>query len=291
MPKICIVADIHHGADTATKKGTAAARLMDKFAAFCDAEVPDAVIDLGDRISDVDHDTDLVLEREVQAMFAPIDQPVHHICGNHDRDHISIAENEQILGQRLVNETIDLDGWTVVLFRADAKVQRQPDGARSFAMPEADLLWLAGVMATATQPLAIFSHVPLSGHDQTGNYYFQNKPEFSRYPNTDRIRAVIESARVPVICFSGHVHWNTLTTVKGVPYITLQSLTETFTTHPDPSGAMAVLDLGIDEIALDVRGLDAFHVRLPLQQVARRWLTPLPATSRDPEATMGLAEE
>lgn len=291
MPKICIVADIHHGTDTTTKKGTAAARLMAEFAVFCDAEAPDMVIDLGDRISDVDHDTDLVLEHEAKAMFTPIVQPVHHICGNHDRDYITVAENEQILRQSLANETIDLDGWTVVLFRADAKVHRDPDGIRSFTMPEADLVWLADVIANATKPLAIFSHVPLSGHDQTGNYYFQNKPEFSRYPNTECIRAAIESARVPVISFSGHVHWNTLTTIKGVPYVTIQSLTETFTTHPEPSGAMAVLELGSDEIALDVRGLDAFRLRLPVQQMARRWLTPLPAPSRHPETTKRLAEE
>lgn len=291
MPKICIVTDVHHGADTTTKKGSAAGRLMDGFVAFCADQAPDIALDLGDRISDVDHDTDLALEREAAAMFAPITQPVHHICGNHDRDFISVAENAEILGQSLANETIDLDGWTLVLFRADAKIHRPADGPRGFALPEADLVWLAGVVATAAQPLAIFTHVPLSGHDQTGNYYFQNNPEFSRYPDTARIRSVIESARVPVACFSGHVHWNTLTTVHGIPYFTIQSLTETFTTHPEPAGAMAVLDLGPDEITLDVRGLDAFQARVPVAQMARRWVAALPPFSRHREIAARLAEE
>lgn len=277
MPRICLVADIHHGADTTTKRGTAAARLMQDFAAFCAAEDPDLVIDLGDRISDVDHDADLVLEREVGAMFAPITQPLHHLCGNHDRDFLSVAENEEILGQSLQNETVELDGWTLALFRADAKTHSAADGSRRFSMPEADLRWLADVIAGATQPLVIFSHVPLSGHDQTGNYYFQNNPESSRYGDTGRIRTVLESALVQVVCVSGHVHWNTLTTINGIPYFTVQSLTETFTTHPEPAGAMAVLELGTDEIALDVRGLDAFHARLPVQRPARRWLAPLPS--------------
>lgn len=291
MPKICIVTDIHHGTDTTTKKGSAAAKLMAEFHAFVDAEAPDLVLDLGDRISDVDHDTDLRLETEAAAMFAQITQPVHHVCGNHDRDFLTVAENENILGQSLANETIDLDGWTLALFRADAKIHRGADGARGFAMPEADLVWLAGVVATATQPLAIFTHVPLSGHDQTGNYYFQNNPEFSRYPGSDRLRAVIESARVPVACFSGHVHWNTLTTIHGVPYFTIQSLTETFTTHPEPAGAMAVLELGPKEIALDVRGRDAFQVRMPLAQTGRRWVAALPPFSKHREIAARLADE
>ena len=291
MPKICIVTDIHHGSDTTTKKGTAATRLMEEFATFCADQAPDLVLDLGDRISDVDHDTDLALEREAAAMFAPIQQPVHHICGNHDRDYISVAENAEILGQSLVNETLELDGWTLVLFRADAKIHRNADGSRGFAMPEADLVWLAGVVATATQPLAVFTHVPLSGHDQTGNYYFQNNPDFSRYPHSERIRAVLEGARVPVACFSGHVHWNTLTTVHGIPYFTIQSLTETFTTHPAPAGAMAVLELGSDEIALYVHGLDRFQARMPVAQTGRRWVAALPPFSRHREIAARLANE
>lgn len=291
MPKICIVADIHHGADQVTKKGTAAARLMKDFARLCAVEEPDAVLDLGDRISDVDHDRDLVLEREAKAMFEPIAQPIYHICGNHDRDFLSVAENEEILGQTLVNETLDLGGWTLVLFRADAKIHRNADGTRGFALPESDLLWLAGILARATQPLAIFSHVPLSGHDQTGNYYFQENPAFSRYPETARVRDVLANATVPVFCFSGHVHWNTLTTVNGIPYATVQSLTETFTTHPEPCGAMTVLTLGTDEVSWTVQGLDRFTATLPVAQTARRWVTPLPPFSRHREIAKRLSEE
>ena len=279
MPKICIVTDIHHGADQVTKKGTAAARLMAKFAAFCADEAPDLVLDLGDRISDVDRDSDLGLERDAAGMFAPIMQPVHHFCGNHDRDHLSVQDNEQILSTPLRNETLDIGGWTLVLFRADARLHR--DGHElSFALPESDLLWLAGVVSTATQPLAIFSHVPLSGHDQTGNYYFQNNPGYAHYPETPRIRAVLAMARVPVVCMAGHVHWNALTTVDGIPHLTQQSLTETFTTHPQPAGAMGVLDLGERDINWTVHGLDPVQMRLSVEPAGRRWITPLPPVAR-----------
>ena len=61
--RLAIVADIHHGEDHYTKKGSAALPLMGEFARFVRDARPDAVIDLGDRISDVSRDTDLRLER------------------------------------------------------------------------------------------------------------------------------------------------------------------------------------------------------------------------------------
>ena len=147
MPKTCVIADIHHGAPSCTKNGPAAAALMERFAAFVEARSPDLVVDLGDRISDVDRDTDLRLAREAAAMFAPLSAPLKHICGNHDLDHLTVAENEEILGQSLSNETVPLDGWTAVIWRPDARIHR-PGG---FVLPEADFLWLAGVLAAAAR--------------------------------------------------------------------------------------------------------------------------------------------
>ena len=49
---------------------------------------------------------------------------------------------------------------------------------------------------------------------------------------------------VPVVWLAGHVHWNTVTLVDGIPHVTLQSLTETFTTHPEPAAAWGLLELG-----------------------------------------------
>lgn len=277
--RLCLVADIHHGEDGFTKKGSTALPLLAEFASFANETKPDAVIDLGDRISDVDKQTDERLEREVMDGFRAVEAPVFHICGNHDRDNLSVADNEEILGQSLSNQTVDLGDWTVVLWRADSKIHR-PGG---FVLTEADLLWLAGVVRTATKPLAIFSHVPVSGHAQDGNYYFERNPGASTYPGgAERVRAVLASARVPVACFSGHVHWNTLTMVNAQPHLTLQSLTETFTTHPEPAGSYALLELN-DHIDWKVFGKDSFSARLNAAETARRWVTPLPPFHEHPE--------
>jgi hypothetical protein len=276
--RIAIIADIHHGEDHFTKKGSAALGLLDEFRRFVAEARPDLVVDLGDRISDRDHDTDLVLEREVAEALKPIETPLHHICGNHDRDHISVAENEAILGQSLAHQTIDVGGWRLVLWRADALIRR-PGG---FVLTEADLLWLAGVVRAADRPLAIMSHVPISGHSQIGNYYFERNPGSSTYPGAERARAVLRAATVPVVWVSGHVHWNTLTLVDGIPHITLQSLTESFTTHPAPAAAWSLLELD-QSIQLKVFGLDPFEARLDTATTARRWITPLQPFHEHPE--------
>jgi Icc-related predicted phosphoesterase len=280
--RIALIADIHHGTDRFTKKGTAALGLLDDFTAWANAAAPDLVIDLGDRITDRDRDHDIALETQVAEAFRAVNVPVFHICGNHDRDFLSVEDNEAIFGQPLANATADIGGWRIVLWRADSRIRRaHADGMTGFVLPEADLLWLARVIREADRPLAIFSHVPVSGHAQTGNYYFERNPNSSTYPLGERIRATLRAATVPVVCVAGHVHWNTLTTVDGIPHFTLQSLTEAFTTHPEPAAAWAMLELD-DHIAWQVHGRDPFVARLVA--TTRRWVTPLPPFADLPES-------
>lgn len=276
--RLAFVADIHHGENSFTKVGAQALPLMAEFRRFVAETKPDAVIDLGDRISDRDAETDLRLEREVAEAFAPIAAPRFHLCGNHDRDHLSVAENETILGQPLGHRTVDLGGWRLVFWAADSRIQR-PGG---FTLREADLLWLAATVNAADRPLAIMSHVPVSGHAQTGNYYFERNPELSTYPGAERARAVLRQARVPVVCLSGHVHWNTLTTVDGIPHLTLQSLTESFTTMLEAAGAWGLLELDA-AVSWTVFGKDPFSARIDAHETLRRWMTPLQPFRDHPE--------
>lgn len=280
MPlRLAIVADIHHGAPSHTKRGDAAAGLMADFAAFVRDSGAHHVIDLGDRISDIDHATDLRLEREVAEMFRPVAAPVWHLNGNHDRDHLSVAENEEIHGQSLGHEVHDIEGWRILLWRADSRIHRS--GAHpGFQLPEADLLWLAAQMQAADRPVLVCSHVPVSGHSQIGNYYFERNAGHSTYPQADRARAALAMARVPVVCLSGHVHWNTVTTVNGIPHLTQQSLTESFTTAGAPAGAMGLLELDGDRLSWQVAGADPFDFATRVQ--SRRWTPVLPPFDQIP---------
>ncbi|MGM0583805.1 MAG: metallophosphoesterase family protein [Pseudomonadota bacterium] len=271
MIRIAIVTDIHHGAASHTKRGDTALRLLADFVARANAEGPDIVLELGDRISDVDPETDPGLEREVASVLAGLTAPLHSLCGNHDRDHLSVAQNAEILGQTLESEVLDLGDWQLALWRADAKIHRDPPRP-GFDLPEADLLWLSQMAQAARKPTLVASHVPLSGHSQIGNYYFQRNPQLSTYPQHERALAVLSQAHVPVACVAGHVHWNTVTTVDGIPHLTQQSLTESFTTAGEPAGAWGMIELG-EQLHWKVRGDDPFEARLT--PTVQRWSPPL----------------
>lgn len=276
--RIAIVADIHHGAPSLTKRGDAALDLMEAFARFADDARPDLVLDLGDRISDIgrDRDRDLELEEEVADAFRLIETPICHINGNHDREHLGVEDNERILGQALGHQTIDIGGWRIVVWRADTRIHRGPQ-AGSFQLPEADLLWLSRTIRNADRPMLIASHVPVSGHSQVGNYYFENNPGVSTYPQADRARAMVEQSRHPVVFLSGHVHWNTVTPVNGTVHLTQQSLTESFTTDGEPAGAMGLIELG-DTVNWRVVGRDPMS--FSFRPTAARWTPPVPPFHR-----------
>lgn len=270
--RIAIVTDIHHGTDFHSKRSASALRLMQDFRAFCADAKPDLVIDLGDRITDSDRETDLRLEADVAEAFRPIAAPQRHICGNHDRDFLTLADNEAIFGSAMGHGTLDVGDWTLVFFAPDTTLHK-PDG---FRMGESDLLWLHGVVSQATRPLAIFSHAPMSGRDMTGSYYFANNQHISTYGDAlPAVHDILARARVPVTWISGHVHWNSFTLVNAIPHFTVQSLIESSTTWPEPAGAFAMLELS-DQISLEVFGLDAASFRIPAAQTMRRWAPVVP---------------
>lgn len=277
--RLAIVADIHHGRPSTAKRGDRALPLMADFATFVREAEVSHVLDLGDRISDENHETDLVLQSEVAEAFRAVSAPTWHINGNHDREYLSIDDNEKILGQSLRHEVHDLGDWRIVLWRADSKIRREPD-RRGFVLTEYDLVWLARTMQAADRPCLVVSHVPVSGHSQIGNYYFQNNPGSSVYPMADRARAALALARVPVVCLSGHVHWNTATTINGITHLTQQSLTESFTTGGEAAGAMGVIELG-ETVRWDVAGDDPFS--FGFRPTARRWTPPMPDFRDHPE--------
>lgn len=279
--RLAIVADIHHGAPSNTKRGDCAPQLMADFARFVKDTGATHVIDLGDRISDIDHATDLRLEAEVAEMFRAVEVPVSHINGNHDREYLSVAENERILGQSLRNEVLDLGGWRILLWRADTHIHREDTGS-SFQLPETDFLWLSAQLQTADRPVLLCSHVPVSGHGQVGHYYFENTPHISTYPQADRVRQALATAKVPVVALSGHVHWNTLTNVNSTIHLTQQSLTEGFTTSGEPAAAMGLLELSDDKVTWEVHGRDPF--RFEFTPRVERWTPPMPRFTADPGA-------
>jgi hypothetical protein len=259
--RLAVVGDIHHGPPTRTKRGDRALPLLDGFLAAVRRDKPDLVVDLGDRISDVDPQTDRRLMREVGEAFSGLGVPRVHLLGNHDMHFIDRAANEEALGGSLAHEVREIGPWRIVVFQPTVAIDRET-GFNPIA--EADLAWLADKLALSASPTLVLSHGPVSGHLMTGNYYFEGRHAFSTYPNADAVRAILDRTPAPLAWLSGHVHWNSLMQVDGIPHMTVQSLTESFTSGGEAAGAFSSLTLSADGIELAVAGADPFQLRLAL---------------------------
>ena len=287
--RLALVADIHHGADKLTKRGSAALSLLDQFLDFAAGSGADLIVDLGDRISDINRETDLKLLSEVAGRFATCNLRRAHLHGNHDVAFLSGEENAATLGIGAGHSSLDLKGFHLVFWQPDARIP-YPE---PFRIQPADLDWLAADLAATRLPTIVFSHVPLSGASMVGNYWFANSPDHGGYPNAAEARRIIAAHYHVILCVAGHVHWNTLHRVEAIPHITVQSLTESFTTGGEPAAAWATLEIG-DDIRWRTFGRDPIEVTLALRQPGERWPEPLPnvrvrmAAARRPGGLQGI---
>jgi predicted phosphodiesterase len=268
--RVALIADIHHGEDSGTKLGTAALPLLARFREFVAEAGPDLVIELGDRINDVDPETDRRLTRDVVQAFAPMNTRRAHLLGNHDNHALARAEAEAAMGVSFASWSCDIEGHHFVFWNAETCLL----GRDGFELPEADLAWLAEDLACTDMPTIVSTHVPLDSGSMIGNYYFESRYRgFAHYRNGDRAREILERSGKVVLCLAGHAHWNALNTIDGIPYVTVQSLTESFTTPGRACGAFGLLE--IDEaIDISILGLDPVRLRLPLRRLGSHWHSP-----------------
>lgn len=270
--KIAIVTDIHHGPQSHNKATdwNGMARLAE-FVAHAEAAGADLLLDLGDHISDVDNSTDRRSAADVAAALAAFPGPRVHVLGNHDVVNLSVAENEAIFGQSLQSRVVDLGDIRLIAWQPGVKITM----GEGFAPAASGLPWLVEALDADERPAIIATHVPLSGHSQIGNYYFENNPAYSTYPDHAAVRRAVEATGRAAMWLSGHVHWNTVTTVGGVQHVTVQSLSERFTTMPETAAAFATLTIRDGSAEIDVLGNDPFFARLPFRRSGDRpWLAP-----------------
>jgi calcineurin-like phosphoesterase family protein len=278
--KIAIITDIHHGPQSHTKE--AGWDGLPHLRHFIDRAIErdvDLVLDLGDHISDTDHDADIRAATELADIFKTFPGKRVHILGNHDVNNLSITENEEIFGQSMASSIHDLGEIRMIAWQPDVKIEM----GTGFSNAELHLEWLVDALNADERPAIIATHVPLSGHSQNGNYYFERNAHYSSYPDHAVVRRAVEATGKAAMWLSGHVHWNTVTNVGNVQHVTIQSLSERFTTMPMTAAAFADLEIRDGQFTIDVHGNDPFHARLPFRKSGDRpWLAPMqPFTESD----------
>jgi Icc protein len=277
--RLALVTDIHHGEDKLTKRGANALELLDSFLSFAGDWGADMIVELGDRISDVNKETDFQLLSEVASRFEGLNTLHNHLHGNHDVAFLEESLNSKTFSQPNSSFSVEMKGWRLIFWQADTFIP----WPETFQIQQSDLQWLESELQKSNIPTIIFTHVPISSGSMQSNYWFQNNPEIGGYPNASEAREIIENSGHVVLCVSGHVHWNSLNQVNAIPHITLQSLTESFTSEGDAAGAWATLEIH-KEISWRVYGNDPIEFRLPLRKPGHKWATPLPKFKKNQSA-------
>ncbi len=268
---LALVTDIHNGRRSLTKLGPMAVPLLEGFVEFVATEPPDLVIELGDRVTDTSYEADRSALEEVAEVFAALTTPRVHLLGNHDLVHLSVDDNRQCLGQNFESTSFDIKGWHLVLWQADVRM----DAEHEPAVTDDDLAWLESDLAATDLPAIVLSHVPTDGASMTGNYYFQDNPQYATYRNVGAAQRIVSEAGNVALCVAGHVHWNNISRIDGVPYVSLQSLTESFTTQGDASNGWTTMELD-HQLRWCGHGRDPIEVVVNLGGPDRRWTPPLP---------------
>jgi len=226
-----------------------------------DVERPDLVVNLGDVVEDESPEQDLERYREFLSAVSALSAPLLHVAGNHDQIHLTPDDLRSLwshTGPLHYSRSFG-EATFVVLNTLETK-----DVA--VRLPAEQLAWLERELARASRPVVVLMHHPSSEQDLTGNRWFAKAPHICRLAERRELRRVIEASGKVVAVFNGHAHWNHLDVIRGIPYVTLQSLIENLDTDAPgrPAAAFAVCDLDAHRLQVRIEGAESARYQFEL---------------------------
>lgn len=223
---------------------------------------PDLIINLGDVIEDESAAQDRERYARFVSLLREAGKPVLHVAGNHDTINLSCAELCELWGTESdVTYSRDVDGVHFAVLRT---IEHRDE---RIELPEEQIRWLEQDLAATSLPSIVLMHHPASEMRLEGNRWFEKRPHLCRVVERRAIRHVIQQSGKVLAVFNGHVHWNHLDIIAGIPYVTLQSLIENL--DDDAPGraaaAYAVCDLDDRRLVVTVYGAEQLRYQLELR--------------------------
>ena len=278
--RLALVTDIHAGVERSNVRSGQAIALLDGVVQEANARAADLLVTLGDNVNATSPEHDRHWLAEVKQSLSRCTAPAVPLFGNNEYKFLDADEAADALGCSAASEVRKLGGWTLLFWRPSCSLSLE-EGPRLTA---ADLAWLESALAAASYPAVLFLHAPIDAHSMVGNLYFENRPDLARYANAAAARRVLEASGKVVLVLAGHVHWNAASTINGIHYRTLASLTDTFQSAEaaPPSGTWALLELAGDgRMSLEVFGREPMSWSAPANAEGARWRNPLPREAFD----------
>jgi 3',5'-cyclic AMP phosphodiesterase CpdA len=258
---LALITDLHFGPEARfggkLRKLTAHARaLTQAFVERMNAVVhPDLVVNLGDDIEDESPEADRARYADAVGVLRGCRAELVNVAGNHDTIHLGAGDLLEAWGRDRGGElysSFDRGGCHFVVLHTRERKDHD------VSVGEAQLAWLAEDLAAHPAPTVVLMHHSAADQDLRGNRWFEGSPHLCLVRERRKVRALLEQHGDVRAVFNGHLHWNHLDLIGGLPYVTLQSLVENL--DDDAPGraaaAHAVVRLSKSRVVVEIEGAE-----------------------------------
>ena len=265
------ISDLHFGPEARhlgklRKLTASAAELTRAFVTrMNDVVRPDLIVNLGDDIEDEGLDADRARYHECLTLLRQARAPLANVAGNHDTIHLKARDLLEAWradgrpgspapegdGPEL-HYAFDRGGFHFVVLHTHEKKDVE------ITLGRRQLEWLTSDLASTRLPTVVLMHHSAAEQELRGNRWFEGRPELCLVKERAELRAIVHGAGKVVMVLNGHLHWNHLDVIDGIPYVTLQSLIENL--DDDAPGraaaAHAVVRLTPERVVIEVEGAE-----------------------------------
>lgn len=215
---------------------------------------PDLLVNLGDDIEDESREADLARYGECQAILRTAKAPLVNVAGNHDTINLT-RDDLNRFWQREGNLHYSFDhdsGWHFTVLHT---FERKDVDVR---IPRAQLEWIAEDLRQTARPTIVLMHHSASEQDLDDSRWFLGHANIALVAERADLRKILEESGKVRAVFNGHLHRNHLDVIRGIPYVTMQSLIENLDDDAPgrPAAAHAVVRLSSERMVVRVRGND-----------------------------------
>lgn len=259
MLTLGVVTDMHFGPKASfggklRKLSHLAPALLGRVASRMRDELePDVLVNLGDVIEDADHAADARAYGHAMEVLRSANLELVHVAGNHDRKNLSPAELRSLWGDAgdgPLYRSFDRAGFhMVVLYTHETKDV-------DVRIDDEQLAWLEADLAQTDRDTVVLMHHSAADQDLRGNRWFEKAAHICLVRERKRLRAILEAHGRTRLVLNGHLHWNHLDVIGGIPYVTVQSLIENVEDDAPgvPADAHAIVRLDARRTHVEVYG-------------------------------------
>jgi Icc protein len=237
---------------------------------------PDLLVNLGDDIEDESREADLARYIECQDILRTAEAELVNVAGNHDMIHLTREDLSRIWNRDAAGHpptghprtghppnghpptpapmfySLDRGGFHLAILHT---IERKDVDVR---IPHAQLEWLAHDLERTALPVIVLMHHSASEQDLGDSFWFHDVPHLALVKERGELRAILENSGKVRVVFNGHVHRNHLDVIRGIPYVTIQSLVENLDEDAPgrPAAAHALATFTESRIVVRVHGND-----------------------------------